>query len=232
MFPTSRALAAAASGVALALAVVTWRDYRQWRSLGEGGVPANALGYLIVTVLRIVKREPFSIRPYEKLWGQPYNRSWIAGLPQRQGSRPSIDPHPIPQRQVDQHGASIMVDKTMQLFDSVVAANDGLKYAPSGFETRHDAITLVEPYPYPNHEVARRAKGEVAHVHPTDGSMHMIFSPADATKVLSAGWGERHALAGLGPLPLTYLMVYAARSDDDLGVVSRLLDASVSYMSP
>jgi hypothetical protein len=49
--------------------------------------------------------------------------------------------------------------------------------------------------------------------------------------VLSAGWGERHALAGLARLPLTYLMVYAPRDDNEVAVIERLLDASVSYMS-
>lgn len=228
MLPASRVAAAVGCVATLAVSILTLRDYRQWRSLGDGGLPANPFGYLIVSSLRVIKREPFSARLYEKMPRQPFDGSWITELPQRSGSRPSIDPHPIPQRQLDQHGQRTMVAETQRLFDSVVAADEGLRYAPSGFETRHDAITLGTTNIH--HRVARRAKGEVAHVHPSDGSMHMTFSPADAITVLNAGWGERHALAGLGPLPLTYLMIYAPRCVDELGVIGQLLKASIAYM--
>jgi hypothetical protein len=207
----------------------TVRDYRRWRSLGEGGVPPNAIGYVVVSLLRLVKREPLSTKPYDAMKSDPYNQTWISGLPTRQGTRPSIDPHPIPQRQVDQHGASDVTAQTQKLFDRTVAAHSRLKYARSGFETRHDAVTLVAPDE--GHAIAQRTRGEIAHIHPIDGSMHMVFSPRDAAQVLSAGWGERHALAGLARLPLTYLMVYAPRDDNEVAVMGRLLDASVSYMS-
>ena len=93
--------------------VATVRDYRRWRSLGEGGVPANAIGYVIVSLLRLVKREPLSTKPYDVMRSDPYNQSWISALPTRHGTRPSIDPHPIPQRQVDQHGANDVMVPTM-----------------------------------------------------------------------------------------------------------------------
>jgi len=160
----------------------TVRDYRRWRSLGEGGVPANAIGYVIVSLLRLVKREPLSTKPYDAMKSDPYNQSWISALPTRHGTRPSIDPHPIPQRQVDQHGANDVMAQTQELFDRTVAAHSRLKYARSGFETRHDAITLVAPAE--GHTIAQRTRGEIAHIHPIDGSMHMIFSPRDAAQVL------------------------------------------------
>ena len=37
---------------------------------------------------------------------------------------------------------------------------------------------------------------EIGHMHPTDGSMHMILSPSDAKVVIESGWGELHGLAG------------------------------------
>src|ERR1700752_1036905 len=123
----------------------TVRDYRRWRSLGEGGVPANAIGYVIVSLLRLVKREPLSTKPYDAMKSDPYNQNWISALPTRHGKRPSIDPPPTPQRQVDQHGANDVMAQTQELFDRTVAAHSRLKYARSGFATRHDAITLIPP---------------------------------------------------------------------------------------
>lgn len=225
----SPALKAVTSGIGFAAAVASWRDYRQWRSLGDGGVPANVLGYLSVTALRVIKREPYNPTVYDRLDDEPFNGSWITELAPRTGPRPTVDPHPIPQRQTDQHGNAALVEQTTRLFDDVVASDPKLIYAPSGFETRHQAITVVAPYP--GHDTARRAKGEVAHVHPSDGSMHMIFSPHDAKKVLDAGWGERHSLAGIGPLPLSYLLIYAARDQAEIAVISGLLGASIAYMT-
>jgi hypothetical protein len=162
-----RLLGFAAGGTVGAAAV---RDYTRWRSLGEGGVPANAIGYVIVSLLRLLKREPLSTKPYDAMKSDPYNQSWISALPTRHGTRPSIDPHLIPQQQVDQHGANDVMAQTQKLFDRTVAA-----------------------------------------------------------QVLSAGWGERHALAGLARLPLTYLMVYAPRDDNEVAVIGRLLRLNVIH---
>lgn len=218
-----------ASGPGAVVAAAIIRDYRHWRMLGEGGVPPNVIGYLIVSALRPLKREPLSPRPYDAMTGDPYNHSWTSTLPRRDGLRPSIAPHPIPQRQVDQRGTDEYASKTRDVFDRTVTSHSGLTYARSGFETHHDAVTLASLEHA--HPVAIRTRGEIAHIHPADGSMHMVFSPRDAARVLSAGWGERHAVAGLSRLPLTYLLVYAPRDDGEVAVVQQLLDASVSYMS-
>lgn len=38
---------------------------------------------------------------------------------------------------------------------------------------------------------------ELAHIHLSEGSLHLILSPQDARKVIGSGWGERHRLAGM-----------------------------------
>lgn len=38
---------------------------------------------------------------------------------------------------------------------------------------------------------------ELAHIHITEGSMHITLSPQDARRVIQQGWGELHRLAGL-----------------------------------
>lgn len=40
-------------------------------------------------------------------------------------------------------------------------------------------------------------KHELAHIHLSEGSMHLTLSPQDARKVVKEGYGERHRLAGL-----------------------------------
>jgi hypothetical protein len=40
---------------------------------------------------------------------------------------------------------------------------------------------------------AQKVGFEIAHVHPTDNSLHMLLSPADARAVVEAGWGRRFA---------------------------------------
>ncbi len=71
---------------------------------------------------------------------------------------------------------------------------------------------------------------EFAHIHPhpAAGSLHLRLSPDQASEVIAKGWGEWHPLALDGSVP-NLLMVYAPRSDDDLGVVKTIIEAAVAY---
>jgi hypothetical protein len=216
-------------GALAATAVV--RDYRSWYALGEGGVPHNVVGWLMVTLMRIRKREPLGIGPYASMLGVVPDDRWLGGLSRRSGDRPRIAPYPVPHRQLDQPGdevARALVDKFFA--DAVADAGKQLFWRRSVFE-RHTFAITVSPHLI-SHDTVRQTRGEVAHVHPADGSMHMIFSPSDAVVVLESGWGERHPLAGVGGrLPLTYLLVYSPRSADEADIVSTLLRASIAYMT-
>jgi hypothetical protein len=100
----------------------------------------------------------------------------------------------------------------------------------SHFEKHNPAVTLRDPAA--GHADARLSEGETAHIHPHDGSMHMIFSAADAATVLDAGWGERHPLAGvLRALPSTYIYVYPPRDRAELAIVAQLLNAAIEHMT-
>ena len=61
--------------------------------------------------------------------------------------------------------------------------------------------------------------------------MHMIFGSADAGRIIQAGWGECHPLAGQLNLPHTYLLVYPPRDEHELAVTARLLNAAVDHMA-
>ncbi|MBY6364604.1 luciferase domain-containing protein [Rhodococcoides corynebacterioides] len=213
-----------ATGLLLPFAV---KDYRRWRGLGEGGLPANPLGYALTTAARIAMREACSSRPYSRLESEPVNLALLPNLPNRRGPRPRTNPDPIPQRQLDQVCPDLAIE-TRKIFDAAAASRSWVDWRRSGFENHHDALTALTPRTHI--DTTRRTRGEIAHIHPSDGSMHMVFSGRDAAQILDKGWGERHGLAGRGPLPITYLLIYAPRSADELRVVAILLDASLAYM--
>jgi hypothetical protein len=64
--------------------------------------------------------------------------------------------------------------------------------------------------------------------------MHFSLSPSDTVEVLAKGWGELHGLAGqvYAPdkrLPATYTMVYSPRTDAELAVTRRIIDAAIRF---
>lgn len=158
-------------------------------------------------------------------------RSYLGSLGRRPGMRPLVAPYPIPHRQLSDTVSCENLDRLVKLFDQEVEKNkDTVLYATSFFEKHHDAITLK--HPECGHVHALVSHGEIAHIHPSDGSMHMILSASDAKTVLESQWGELHALAGLfNRLPTTYTFVYAPRHDADLEAIRRILSASVTFMT-
>lgn len=231
--PSSRPVRAAAlvgaACAGLAVGLLGGRDYERWRALGPGGLPSTPRGWLTVTGLRLRARGTVDPGVFGPLLGSPGDDSRLGDLPPRRGLRPTVAPYPIPHRQTDQVGGPHARAAVLDRFDERAhggAARVG--YRTSAFEKHHDAVTALDLTDAP--PLSRRAHGEIAHIHPSDGSMHMILGPSDATAVLSAGWGERHPLAGvLGDLPLTYLLVYSPRDLDEARVIGRVLDAAIGY---
>lgn len=219
------AVLGAATGAAAMWAV---NDYKQWKSLGRGGVPDNVWGWLIVRRLGLQALETRGSAQYDDRIGTPGDVCRLGDLPVREGTRPRMGKHVVPHRQLDQ-GTDPTTRKLLdKIFDDFVDANGRyVRYAKSYYEKRNDAVTLTRTDAA--HPVARTSHGEVAHVHPGDGSMHMIFSPSDAKQVIDKGWGERHPLSGSPhhDIPDTYLMVYVPRTPQEVMVVAQLLRAAV-----
>ena len=71
---------------------------------------------------------------------------------------------------------------------------------------------------------------EIAHLHGTDGSLHLTLHQSDAAAVMNAGWGERHPLAGR-TLPQGYIMVYAPRGEKELDVVMEIVRAGAWWVA-
>ena len=81
---------------------------------------------------------------------------------------------------------------------------------------------------------------EISHVHLNgDHSVHVTLSPQDCIKVLDAGWGQRHGLAGVETLKLLagfalspqYILLYAPRDIAEIQTIIEIVQASISYMS-
>jgi hypothetical protein len=222
-------------GIAIALlAGGAWavKDYREWKSLGKGGVPYNVYGWLMVTRFRFEARDTLDTAQYADRIGGLDDSVRLPELPRRQGPRPRMGKHPVPHRQMDQKPEDNTARKLLdQVFDRFVDQNGSyVRYAKSFYEKRNDAVTLVDLYR--SRPLSKLSQGEVAHIHPSDGSMHMIFSPSDAKQVIDKGWGERHPLCGAPRhnIPDTYLMIYTPRDANEVAVIKQLLRGAVEHM--
>jgi hypothetical protein len=224
--------ATAAAAAAVGLAAVCWAawDYRRWTALGKGGMPHTLGGWWQVTKLRLRKAEARGVGVYAASIGGSTDSVRLHGIPRREGPRPKIGVHPIPHRQLDQLSSPDVRRTQRAMFDAYVdGQGDYLRYAKSGYEKHNDAVFIQEPRIA--NPLGQTTRGEVAHIHPSDGSMHMIFSPSDAKTVIENGWGERHPLAGVSHgLPDTYLLIYTPRTLQELMVVQKLLKAAISNM--
>lgn len=97
------------AGAILGLSITSWviQDYREYLSLGPGGLPYNFFGWTIVTVLL----RPLGLSKQQALstTGYPSDCSHeaIQTLPKRQGTRP-VAKGIIPHRQMSQKAPESM----------------------------------------------------------------------------------------------------------------------------
>ncbi len=198
-------------------------DYRRWRGLGRGGLPANPAGWMITTALRPLGRDTITVE-------QPPDgeRASDFTLPDRRGPRPTIAPYPIPHRELTTVVEPERID-ALATHLAAFADRDAARIfcAISRFERRGDALFVRDAAgaaPW-----TARAHGEIAHVHASQGSLHVVADPADVPEIIGRGWGERHPLAGrpLIGLPDSYLFVYAPRDDADQRQIERIIDRVV-----
>ncbi|MEU3297015.1 hypothetical protein ABZ722_32320 [Streptomyces longwoodensis] len=200
------------------------RDYRAWKALGPGGLPSSPRGWLTTTRFRLRKTDPFDVTGYGT--DRP-TTPLLHTLPRREGPRPSIGHWPVPHRPLDQGTGTTMRTALDASFAETVTANSGfLTMRRSVLEGHCDAVALTDHASAPPE--LRATRGEIAHVHPGDGSMHMILAAPDARAVIDGSWGERHPLGGVvPPLPSTYLLIYPPRDPTELAVVTGILEAAV-----
>ncbi|KAK8065838.1 hypothetical protein PG997_012585 [Apiospora hydei] len=136
-----------------------------------------------------------------------------------EGKRPRLSHFVAPQRQLEGCATAAM-KRDMNLFlDALAAANgEALLRGLSRLEGTVPAVQAAEGKAAA--AVTKETRGEILHVHPADGSTHMVLSLADSRHVIETGWGERHRLSG---------GVYAPRDEHDLAVWKKLAVAAMRY---
>ncbi|KAF1996208.1 hypothetical protein P154DRAFT_525777 [Amniculicola lignicola CBS 123094] len=230
-----------ASGMILALAV---DDYQTFISYGPGGLPHNVIGWIGARVLALVSREQLSPSIYDNK-SLPYADEpgcLLPGFPPRRTPpRPQLGKHVVPQRQLQQlPGADIkakFIERYSQLGEQA-QAKGLVELRKSVLEREHTAF-FVSPAVKGN-TIVEDTKGEFSHVHTgIDATCHVILHPSDCKAVLEAGWGQRHGLAGVTllkkiagvSLPVTYILIYAPRTEAEVEVVLTIVEASISFMT-
>lgn len=242
--PAFFTLTAATIGT-LALLRAAYNDYIQFLSYGPGGVPYNLLGWFISgVVLRPIGVNVTDTRPFAK---DPDKRSWLGddwpAKKRRGDARPQVGPHPVPQRQLDQHASKDIQQNFLLAFNALALQNASIvQLAPSKYEGHTEAMwvhpdSTYHAYPNASGSISR----EISHVHATgDYSAHVVLSPTDTKKVINAGWGQLHPLAGVRllkllrggkMLPREYVMLYAPRDEEEIKVCMGIVGAGMGFMT-
>jgi hypothetical protein len=228
---------------AVVIIPVAIQDYRMYLSYGPGGLPYNAVGWLVTNLLRLLSREQLSARPYQDPEVKPSGDSGLLppNFPSRDSSRPRLGPHPVPQRQLSQLPDVEMRQKLTSRFEELgnVAQQRGLvEIKQSLYERHHSALFVSEALKW--RPVAQQTRGEISHVHVgKDGSIHVVLHPKDCEIVLEKGWGQRHALSGASLLrhimdvyiPVNYVFIYAPRNEAEIEVAMAIVKASIQFMT-
>ncbi|KAJ7034940.1 hypothetical protein C8F04DRAFT_1099558 [Mycena alexandri] len=208
-------------------------NYRRFLALGQSGLtPLGPFGWLVALSLTAFGRETVSTTEYES--AKASKERWLETPVERRGTRPETGWHCVPHRQLDRLPSEEIAKRLDAVFEKHTDANPTLvQIAVSPHEKLHPGMIIHPDIPSP-HKDAEQALREIAHIHPTDHSLHVILSPADSKTAIDLGWAERHPLSGVSrilPLPNNYLLVYAPRDDEELEVVERIIVASIGYMT-
>ncbi|KAJ5753553.1 uncharacterized protein N7511_007706 [Penicillium nucicola] len=227
-----------------------YHDYKIFKSYGPGGVPNNALGWILVRIFfQPFGREMLSTDEYVRriaaVEGHGKGDEGFLILSEDQlgcrteQGRPVVGPHVVPQRQLTQLPDELIMEKFVAVFNAFGLRNHHLvKMSRSRLEKHAPALFLADHIPS-----SAILDGEIAHLHSgNDHSAHVVLAPADCIKVIEAGWGQRHAFSGssamtylsLGTrpdIPAEYLLIYAPRTEAEIETVMQIIAAAVKFMT-
>ncbi|KZZ91149.1 hypothetical protein AAL_06890 [Moelleriella libera RCEF 2490] len=235
MTGTGTYVATAATVVGASLLLVAYRDYRAYVALGPHGLPDTFWGwYKQLKLSRKARKDttvpaPYQLDQVKESAGPNGTKSYLnkLQLPQRTGPRPKIPGFTAPQRQTSAVATADMKEQMNAYLRRLVARNpDALQSELSVLEGPVPAVQLkqgIERPPY-----LRVTRGEMIHVHPPDGSTHVVLSLTDSRSVIEQGWGQRHRLSG-GLLGWGYTFIYAPRDQGELEVWKNIVCAAARY---
>ena len=236
--PVRAFITSAAVGLTLTVLCVV-NDFLAWKSFGTGGTPPTWRGYWRMTKLRGQRMLLFGRDELTDVSGLSTTNSprYLSAdaIGVRGGGRPVIVSRPMPQRQVPHKQGTVKPDvenrvqKMMASFASQYS--DLLLLRPSITEGGStDAIYGKETLQSLNHTVKndKHIRLEIAHAHPSDGSLHVWLSQADAKMVVENGWGLRFPLSFVDK---GWTMVYAPRTMDEAAVVEKIVKAGIIWVT-
>ncbi|PWN34012.1 uncharacterized protein FA14DRAFT_161588 [Meira miltonrushii] len=193
--------------------------------LGKPSILTWLIHTIALRPLALPKRAAFDVNTFPL--DDPEWKGMLAGLPKRKGERPFVFgmiPHRQLEAIAPQGGdiQKAIIDHLSQIAkqnpDSITlalstyeATDSPCLFVKHGNGSPAKPSTMAKFYlagtPAPHlalegderNRVLPRdpTKHELAHIHLSEGSMHLTLSPQDARKVVKEGYGERHRLAGM-----------------------------------
>ncbi|KAL2205468.1 phospholipase/carboxylesterase [Sarocladium strictum] len=222
------------------LVLVAYRDYRAYVALGPHGLPDTFWGwYLQLKLSRKARKDiitpaPYDIDAVKAEMGPNATRRYLpttekgTSIPPRMGPRPHIPGFVAPQRQTTAQASPNTKAQMTSFLSHLVQENSTiLQFENSELEGPVPAVQLRQSVGK-RPEYLTQTKGEMAHIHPIDGSTHLVLSLRDSEDVIQRGWGQRHRLSGT-LVGWSYTLVYAPRDEEELEVWKGIVVASVKY---
>ncbi|ROV95212.1 hypothetical protein VMCG_08548 [Cytospora schulzeri] len=230
------------SALVLGTSIIAYLDYRAYVALGPHGLPDTFWGWHKQLRMSLKSRKDTTIpAPYDlDSVAGPHDREIFLpktaaeGLSWRPGNKaPHVPGFVAPQRQTDDIASGRTKKAMFGYLDALVAANPGaLQTQTSVLEGPVPAVRMkgFESMPEASRpQVLARTRGEMCHIHPPDGSTHLLLSLADQKSVIELGWGRRHRLSGGGMLPWNYTFIYAPRNEEEMAVWKRVVVAGARF---
>lgn len=238
---STRPLLSTTVALSLGGAFIAYRDYRAYIALGPHGLPDTFWGWYTQLRMSLKSRKDTTVpAPYDlETVAGPHDResflpkTAVGGLSWRPGNKaPQVPGFVAPQRQLSDIASPAMKTAMFAYLDALVAANDeALQVQTSVLEGPVPAMGMrnFAEMDRRNHpKILQSTRGEMCHIHPPDGSTHLIMSLVDQRRVIELGWGRRHRLSG-GMLPWNYTFIYAPRDEEELAVWKRIVYSGASF---
>ncbi|KAK8035197.1 hypothetical protein PG993_010192 [Apiospora rasikravindrae] len=206
--PVNHPYLSAAFTVAAPLLALLYADYRAYIAMGPHGLPRQPPGLHHAAEDAPDTKATEKIRPGSGEALERAQRSFLLPVSSSGGnSSSSLASVTSSPRSASSRGcATAAMKRDMNAFLDALAAANGevLLRGLSRLEGTVPAVQAAEGKAAAT--VTKETRGEILHVHPADGSTHMVLSLADSRRVIETGWGERHRLSGGGFLPWGYTL--------------------------
>lgn len=241
-FSEAQSLLGVAGALVIGAAFIAYQDYRSYVALGPHGLPATFWGWCQqLQMTRNARKDTTVPAPYDfRLAAGAHDgisflpQAHAAALSWRPGNMaPQIPGFVAPQRQVTDQATAATKQALYRYLDALATANPKvLQIQTSVLEGPVPAMGLrgfANMADRSRPSVLTATRGELCHIHPPDGSMHLILSLTDQKRVMELGWGRRHRLSGGGMLPWNYTFIYAPRDQEEIKAWQGIVIAAARF---